>query len=204
MLKRFLRNCEGGAALMASLAMVPLVGSVGAAVDLSRATSLRSNMQAALDASAIAMAKDARNVAAAQLSENANNYFKANFQNAELGNLRTEVAASSTPGGYSVSMSASGSVKTKFMGILGFSSIDVSVRATAVSLMDGLLAFSRSGREEIRKTRVDVRKLVEGLRDEQFRACGPSCCSFQIGELPPAYADPAMLHFIFANLISNA
>jgi len=123
---------------MASLAMVPLVGSVGAAVDLSRATSLRSNMQAALDASAIAMAKDARNVAAAQLSENANNYFKANFQNAELGNLRTEVAASSTPGGYSVSMSASGSVKTKFMGILGFSSIDVSVRATAVSLMDGL------------------------------------------------------------------
>ena len=75
---------------------------------------------------------------------------------------------------------------------------------SVVSLMDGLLAFSRSGREEIRKTRVDVRKLVEGLRDEQLQVCGPDCCSFQIGELPTAYADPAMLHFIFANLISNA
>ncbi len=73
-----------------------------------------------------------------------------------------------------------------------------------VSLMDGLLAFSRSGREEIRKTRVDVNQLVEGLRDEKLAARGADSCIFQIGELPPAYADPSMLRFIFDNLISNA
>jgi signal transduction histidine kinase len=73
-----------------------------------------------------------------------------------------------------------------------------------VSLMDGLLAFSRSGREEIHKARVDVRRLVEGLRDEQLAARGESSCKFQIGALPPAYADPAMLRLIFSNLISNA
>jgi len=81
----------------------------------------------------------------------------------------------------------------------------ISSSATAVvSLMDGLLAFSRSGREEIRKTRVNVQRLVESLRDEQLAARGANSCTFQIGELPPAYADQSMLRFIFANLISNA
>jgi signal transduction histidine kinase len=73
-----------------------------------------------------------------------------------------------------------------------------------VSLMDGLLAFSRSGREELRKTRVDVQRLVEGLREEQVAARGTDSCKFQIAELPPVFADPAMLRLIFANLISNA
>lgn len=77
--------------------------------------------------------------------------------------------------------------------------------ATAVvSLMDGLLAFSRSRREELHKTQVDVQRLVEALRDEFLAARGASACSIQIGKLPPAFADPAMLRFIFSNLLSNA
>ena len=77
--------------------------------------------------------------------------------------------------------------------------------ATAVvSLMDGLLAFSRSGREELRKTQVDVQRLVESVRDDLLEARGADSCSIQIGELPPAYADSAMLRFIFSNLLSNA
>ncbi len=81
----------------------------------------------------------------------------------------------------------------------------ISASATAVvSLMDGLLAFSRSGREEIRKAVVDVRKLVEGIRDEQLDAQGPEGAELRLGDLPPAFADVAMLKFIFANLISNA
>ncbi|MEX2205473.1 MAG: ATP-binding protein [Myxococcota bacterium] len=77
--------------------------------------------------------------------------------------------------------------------------------ATAVvSLMDGLLAFSRSGREELHKTQVDVQRLVESLRDELLEVRGAEACSIQIGELPPAFADPAMLRFIFSNLLSNA
>ena len=77
--------------------------------------------------------------------------------------------------------------------------------ATAVvSLMDGLLAFSRSGREELRKTQVDVQQLVHALRADILAARGEDACSIEIGELPPAYADPAMLRFIFSNLLSNA
>jgi two-component system sensor kinase len=42
------------------------------------------------------------------------------------------------------------------------------------------------------------------VRDDQRAACGANGGTFQIGELPPAWADASMLRLIFANLISNA
>ena len=81
--------------------------------------------------------------------------------------------------------------------------ISVSAKV-AVSLMDGLLAFSRSGREEIHKIKVDMRDLVEGVRDDLSAADPRAGTSIQIGELPDAHADPAMMRRVFTNLISNA
>lgn len=74
----------------------------------------------------------------------------------------------------------------------------------AVSLMNGLLAFSHSGREEIRKRQVDMRDLVEGVRDDLAVAKPSAASAIQIGELPHAYADPSMMRRVFTNLISNA
>ncbi len=74
----------------------------------------------------------------------------------------------------------------------------------AVSLMDGLLAFSRSGREEIHKIGVDMRDLLEGVRDDLAAADPSAGTAIQIGELPDAHADPAMIRNVFTNLISNA
>jgi light-regulated signal transduction histidine kinase (bacteriophytochrome) len=74
----------------------------------------------------------------------------------------------------------------------------------AVSLMDGLLAFSRSGREQIHKVHVDMRDLVEGVRDDLAAADPRAGTAIQIGELPNAHADPAMIRRVFTNLISNA
>ncbi len=76
--------------------------------------------------------------------------------------------------------------------------------SAVVSLMDGLLAFSRSGRDELHKSHVDVQQLVTALRDDIVAGRGEDTCSIQIGDLPPAYADPAMLRLIFSNLLSNA
>ena len=47
-------------------------------------------MQAAVDASALMMAKDAKVADAAQLATNARNYFDANFQNTEVGHIRND------------------------------------------------------------------------------------------------------------------
>ena len=60
LLSRFLRNRDGGVAPMLALAALPLFGFVGAAIDYSRAASVRTAMQAALDATALMLSKDAQ------------------------------------------------------------------------------------------------------------------------------------------------
>ena len=76
--------------------------------------------------------------------------------------------------------------------------------AVAVSLMDGLLAFSHSGREALRKTHVDMRNLVQSVRDDLAAADPAFGDAIQISELPDAHADPAMMRRVFTNLLSNA
>jgi len=66
---------------MLALAALPLFASVGASIDFGRAASARAAMQAAADATALLMAKDAKVVDDAQMATKATNYFNANFQN---------------------------------------------------------------------------------------------------------------------------
>ena len=138
LLIRFLVNREASVAPMLALAALPLFASVGASVDFGRAASARAGMQAALDATALLMAKDAKVADATQLTTNATNYFNANFQSSEVGNVQTTVSTASTSSGYSVSMAATGIVTTRFMGMMGFSTLSVSVHSNALSTMDGL------------------------------------------------------------------
>jgi putative Flp pilus-assembly TadE/G-like protein len=143
---RFIKDNNAGVAPMLALAALPLFASVGAAIDYSRAASARTAMQSALDASVLLIVKDAKNADVTVLTANADNYFKANFQNAEVGELKTSVTTSSTSQGYSAKVSASGAVKTMFMGIMGFATIPIKAQSEAISDSDGLgcvLALNR-------------------------------------------------------------
>jgi hypothetical protein len=138
LLERFLRNRDASVAPMLALAALPLFGFVGAAIDFSRAASVRTAMQGAVDAAALLMAKAAMNADATQLTGNARAYFDANFQNALAQNVQANASSSSTADGYTASVSAEGSVATLFMGIIGFPSLHLAVRSSATSYSDGL------------------------------------------------------------------
>ncbi|MDQ2955024.1 MAG: pilus assembly protein TadG-related protein, partial [Pseudomonadota bacterium] len=56
--RTFLRQSGGGVGPMLALALVPIVGAVGAAVDFSRASDVRTKLQAAVDAAVLAGAHD--------------------------------------------------------------------------------------------------------------------------------------------------
>ncbi|MEX3839988.1 MULTISPECIES: sensor histidine kinase [unclassified Paraburkholderia] len=75
--------------------------------------------------------------------------------------------------------------------------------ARAAAIIDALLRISRAGRLEYRWQRVNVARLVErvlgGLAEERTKAA-----RIEVGELPPAWGDPAALEQIFGNLIENA
>lgn len=75
---------------------------------------------------------------------------------------------------------------------------------TAVALLDDLLAFSQSGREEMHMGNVDVRSVVENVREDLIGNVAFTRGRIEIAELPHAYADPGMIRRVFANLISNS
>ncbi|HEY2135229.1 MAG TPA: CHASE3 domain-containing protein [Xanthobacteraceae bacterium] len=71
-------------------------------------------------------------------------------------------------------------------------------------LADGLLTFSRLGRQPLDKQIVVPAPIVEQvLRDARRQAEG-RCVSVSVGELPPLWGDPTLVKQVFVNLIDNA
>ena len=72
------------------------------------------------------------------------------------------------------------------------------------TLIDGLLAFSRLGRQGMVRRLVDVPRLVREVLAELEPELAGRQVEFVIGELPPCDADPVLLRQVYANLIGNA
>lgn len=71
-------------------------------------------------------------------------------------------------------------------------------------LIDDLLEFSRIGRKELMKSRINTAQLVRGVIDEYTEQHGQSAVAFKVSDLPVAYADNSMIMQVWVNLISNA
>jgi len=136
-LSRLIGDRAGGVAPLLALLAFPLMASVGAAVDYSRANSARAAMQGALDAAALMLTKQAQQLSADQVSQDATTYFNANFTRPDIQNIQVSAAASSS-GGTSLSLTATGAVTTQFVGLMGISTINISVKSGAFASTDGL------------------------------------------------------------------
>jgi signal transduction histidine kinase len=80
----------------------------------------------------------------------------------------------------------------------------VTSSATQISQMiDGLLNFSRLGRQPLSIQPVDLANLAKQTVDE-LRRTQKREFEVKIGDLPPAFGDPELLKSVFANLLSNA
>ncbi|HNX49098.1 MAG TPA: PAS domain S-box protein [Thermoanaerobaculaceae bacterium] len=71
-------------------------------------------------------------------------------------------------------------------------------------LIDDLLAFSRVGRAEIRQVTVDMRALAESVFLELTAGGAPRRVELELGELPAAVGDAALLRQVWENLLGNA
>ena len=78
--RSFLQDRRGGVVPMFALAIIPVIGLVGAAVDYSRANSIRSGVQGALDATALAMARSAPTLTETELRRKASALFRGAVQ----------------------------------------------------------------------------------------------------------------------------
>jgi signal transduction histidine kinase len=73
-------------------------------------------------------------------------------------------------------------------------------------LIDDLLAFSRLGRGELAKCRVDLNAVVREVRAQvmEHEVAASRIVDWQIADLDEVKADPALLRQVFVNLLSNA
>lgn len=72
------------------------------------------------------------------------------------------------------------------------------------TLIEDLLDFSRMGRAALQEGRVDMSELVAEARHELAPEARGRKIAWQIGELPAARGDRAMLKQVWLNLLSNA
>jgi Flp pilus assembly protein TadG len=129
-LKRFAQNDGGNVAIIFALALVPLIGLAGAAMDYGRASMVRSQMQASSDVTALALSSEAATDTNSQLQANALNIFLANFNQPATQNL-TVSAVYSTSGGSNIALTASASLPTSFLGVIGIKNIPMTTTSTA-------------------------------------------------------------------------
>ena len=120
--KQFFKDRRGNVAPIFALAIVPVIGLTGAALDYSRASAVRADMQGALDATALMLSKEAAGQTNSQLTTKANTYFTALFKNAEAQNV-TITASQTTDGGSAIKVDGAGKVATSFTKMLGFTTM---------------------------------------------------------------------------------
>jgi len=129
-LKAFRTARSGNVAITFAFAALPIVGTIGFAVDFSHANSVKVAMQSALDSTALMLSKEAATVSNAQLQTDALSYFKGLFTRPEASVVSIS-AAYTTTGGSQVVVNSVINVPTTFMGVFKYDNITVNGSSTA-------------------------------------------------------------------------
>jgi Flp pilus assembly protein TadG len=138
MRSRFFADQRGGVAPLFALGLVPMIGVAGAAIDYSRANAARTAMQATLDSTALMISKEAQQqlVTSDQASSRATTLFNAAFNRPEVQSLQVTATINTSTG--VTTATATASVATTFMHVLGRSAMALTVRASVTNANDGL------------------------------------------------------------------
>jgi Flp pilus assembly protein TadG len=157
---RFTAARQGNVAITFGLSLIPVLALTGAAVDYSRANSMKAEMQAALDSTALMVSKTAASESASQVQISAHDYFMALFTRPEASNVQLTATYASNAGS-SVVVNASADMATDFMGILGMPKITIIGSSTAkwgsnrlrvALVLDNTGSMSQSGKITALKT----------------------------------------------------
>lgn len=127
MFTRFFRNRDGGVAPFLAITAIPLMGITGAAVDYTRASSARTAMQSALDATALNLSKTAQGLNPAQIQGQAQQVFNALFVRPEVENVSIQTEFSSPQqGNFVLKITGRATISTHLIKLLGHSQFNFS------------------------------------------------------------------------------
>jgi Flp pilus assembly protein TadG len=141
--RRFVGANDGNIAVIFTIAAIPVIGFVGAAIDYSRTNNARSSVQAALDSTALMLSKDLSSgkITASQVPTAAQSYFSALYTNPDgkpvtatgaIGPVTATYTANNGNMGNTVQLTVTASVTTDFMKVLSsnLSTMNFTVNST--------------------------------------------------------------------------
>jgi Flp pilus assembly protein TadG len=137
------RDTRGSVGILFALAMIPVIGGMGAAIDYSMANAYRTDMQKALDSTALALTRimpanmDTLNTKGKQ-------YFDASMGYHKLSNLTLTI----TPETGLIKLAAKGYYEPSVAGVLGITNFEVGARAEAkwgLGKVEVVLALDNTG-----------------------------------------------------------
>jgi Flp pilus assembly protein TadG len=184
---RFSRDQRGNIAVIFALSLIPVLSCIGCAVDYSRATQLRSKLQAAIDAASVGSVSKTSPAFIAAGSMTADGPIPAGVTDATAifnGNMSgtsgytlNSMSAVVTKSGVTVTTTTqfSAQVPTTFMGVIGKTAMTVTGTSTAVSTMplyiDFYLLLDNSPSMGVGATPADVATMVSHTPDACAFAC---------------------------------
>ncbi len=192
-LTSFRKSQTGNVSIMFAAALLPVLGTIGFAVDFSRASEVKSQLAAAVDSTALTLAHGSANLTDEQLQAKANVLIQGNFRPGTPATTNS-VHAEREPA--TLTVNASAAFETAFLKVLNVATLDVSAKSKVVwgskQKIEVVMALDNTGSmagtkiEELRKAATD---LVDTLEASQG-AIG----SVKVGLVPFAAAvrvDPA-------------
>ena len=147
----FKTDKRGNAAVITAIAALPMISAIGCAIDYSNATMIRTKLQAAADAAALATVSNnspvlatakamGSNGAVSGASTYASNFFTANLPSA-YSTVTPTVSVTKTGTTMTATVSFSTTVPTYFMGVVGYPNITISDSSTASYTFPSYLNF---------------------------------------------------------------
>jgi len=158
------RSRAGNVAIIFSIAIVPIVGGIGAALDYSMANSNRTSMQKALDSTALALAK-MMPLSQAQLDQKGWEIFSAN-----VGTLKVSMPQSglviTTPTIGKINLVATGQYTPQISGFMGVNTFPVSVNTEVqwgMKKLELALALDNTGSMSSNNKMTELKKAAKNL-----------------------------------------
>jgi Mg-chelatase subunit ChlD len=124
--RSFAKDTGGATAVIFGLSIVPVMAFVGAAVDYGRATSARTQMQKAVDATALALVRDSAALNDGQIKKRGEDLVRSFLK--QVPSLETDRITVSRDA-KTIRVAAAGKVQAAFMGMAGFRQIPVGTEA---------------------------------------------------------------------------
>ncbi|MDR6869729.1 Flp pilus assembly protein TadG [Bosea sp. BE125] len=171
----FARDRSGNVMMLFGLSMIPVLGLVGAAVDYSRATTMRTMLNAAIDSAALMAARDAAKLTDAQLRDRVNGWIRANLHgDAADGFSGATIAIDRT--GRTINISATASLTTSLTQLISQNAVQISSSSQSswgtntielALVLDNTGSMASSGKIDALKTAsLDLLKIMKDATSE--------------------------------------